>query len=90
MEFESASCCLLEELRKWMSTTREGTTLALHGVIRVVAIVVALSQLRVGQHFIRFIHNRHLSFTATLIWVCSECSLATAGQVNVVGEEANT
>src|SRR6266403_407126 len=76
-ELESAiACSLLEEMGKWMSS-RARTTMALHGVIRVIAIVEALPQLGVRQHLVRFVHNGHLSFAATLIRVCCECSPST-------------
>ena len=42
-ELESAACCLLEKLIECVSSTREGTTLALHRIVRVIAIVEALS-----------------------------------------------
>jgi hypothetical protein len=76
-ELESAACCLLEKLSKWVPSTREGTALALHGIVRVIAIVEALPQLWVGQYLVRFIYDSHLSFTAALIGMCSKCSFAT-------------
>jgi hypothetical protein len=42
-ELESAACCLLEKLIECVSSTREGTTLALHRIVRVITIVEALS-----------------------------------------------
>jgi hypothetical protein len=47
-ELESAACCLLEKLRKRVSSTREGAALALHGIIWIIAIVEALPQLWIG------------------------------------------
>lgn len=88
-ELESATCCLLEELGEWVSSrpTRGGAALALHGVIWVIAIVIALSQLRVGQNLVCLIHNSHLRFTATLIWVCGEGSLATRKETSALARK---
>src|SRR5712671_6669452 len=81
-ELESAARCLLEKLGKWVSSraTREGTALALHRVIWVIAIIIALPQLWIGQHLVSLVHNSHLSLAATFIWVCSEGSLSTKGK----------
>jgi hypothetical protein len=89
-ELESAAACsLLEEMGKRMLSSRGGATLALHGIIRVIAIVEALPQLRLRQHLVRFVHNGHLSFAATLIWVCSKCCLATTKGNKGIEQEAN-
>jgi hypothetical protein len=86
-ELESAAGCLLEKLSERVPSTREGTALALHGIIRVIAIVEALSQLWIGQHLVRFIHDSHLSFTAALIGVCSECSFAARIEISILARK---
>jgi hypothetical protein len=86
-ELESAACCLLEKLSKRVPSTRKRTALALHGIIRVIAIVEALPQLWVGQYFVGFIHDSHLSFTATLIGMCSECGFAATVRNDGVSRE---
>jgi hypothetical protein len=91
-ELESAAArSLLEEMGKWMSSraTRGRTTITLHGVIRVIAVVEALPQLWVRQHLVRFVHNGHLSFAATLIRVCFKGSPATTKNERRISKEAN-
>src|SRR5258708_26804903 len=85
----AAACSLLEEMGKWMSsrTTRGRTTMALHGIIRVIAIVKALPQFRVRQHLVRFVHNGHLSLAATLIRVCCKCSPATTNRDECISKQ---
>jgi hypothetical protein len=87
-ELESAAAgCLLEKLSEGVPSTGEGTALALHGIIRVIAIVEALPQLWIGQYLVRFIHDSHLSFTAALIGVCSECSFATRIETSILARK---
>jgi hypothetical protein len=68
-----------EELREGIATATEASsrepalegiaTLAGHGVIRIVTVVEALPQLRVGEHLVRFVHGSHLGLGAAFIWM---------------------
>lgn len=59
---------LLEELRKWMSTTttlepsERITALLRHRVHRVFAVVEPSAKLGIGEYFVRFVEQRHLRF----------------------------
>lgn len=68
LESSPASAPALEELSEWVpSAPREAplvrvATLPGHRVVWIIAVVEALTKLRVGQNLIRFVHRRHLRF----------------------------
>ena len=78
---ESTTACLLEELSERVSSsatretagessTGEGvSTLACHGIVRVVAIVEPLTKFWFAENLVGLVHGSHLGFAATLVGV---------------------
>jgi hypothetical protein len=70
---------LLEELREGVLSVGEGVPALLgHGVHRVLAVVEALPQLRVGEHLVRLVEQCHLRLGAALVRVCDLRGFAAA------------
>lgn len=71
----TAATAAIEELRERMTTAEaaalEGVpSLASHGIVRVITVVEALTELGVREDLVRLVDRRHLSFRPALVGMC--------------------